>query len=76
VPINRFSHRQIADDLDARIRAGEYKPGTRLPSYSQLAEIYSVSVATVTRALGLLRDRGLIEGVHGVGVFVRERPDA
>jgi DNA-binding GntR family transcriptional regulator len=73
VPIN-LTYRGIADDLAARIRAGEYRPGSKLPSYSEIAELYSVSLSTATRAIGLLRDRGLVEGVVGVGVYVCDLP--
>jgi len=48
-----MSSRQIADDLSARIRSGEYKPGEKLPSLREMAELYSVSVSTIQRALEL-----------------------
>jgi GntR family transcriptional regulator len=67
-----MSYRQIADDLEARIRAGEYPPGAELPSYAELAKLYSVSRATATRAYGLLHDRGLVVGSPGRGVYVAE----
>lgn len=38
-----LTYAQIADDLVDRIARGEYPPGTRLPSYTQLAELYDVS---------------------------------
>ncbi|MGW4467441.1 GntR family transcriptional regulator [Micromonospora sp. NPDC004704] len=65
-----LSSRGIADDLDARIRAGEYPPGSKLPSLRELADLYSVSVSTVQRALELIKDRRLIEGSQGRGVYV------
>lgn len=67
-----LDYRGIADDLAARIAAGEYQPGQPIPSYSQLAEMYSVSVSTAQRAVALLRDRGAVVGAQGRGVFVRE----
>jgi len=67
-----LSYREIADDLAARIGLGEYPRGMALPSYKQLSDIYGVSVATVARAIGLLRDRGLVYGEPGRGVFVAE----
>jgi GntR family transcriptional regulator len=68
-----LTYREIADDLTARIRAGEagYKPGDQLLSLTRLAALYSVSVSTASRAMGLLHDRGLVESVVGRGVFVR-----
>lgn len=67
-----MSSRQIADDLSDRIRRREYRPGSRLPSLRELAELYSVSVSTIQRALELTRDRGLTVGRAGSGVYVAE----
>lgn len=67
-----MSSRQIADDLTARIRSGEYPPGSKLPSLRELADLYSVSVSTIQRALELTRDRGLTVGRAGAGVYVVE----
>lgn len=68
-----MSSRQIADDLTERIRAGEYPPGSRLPTLRELAELYSVSVSSIQRAQELVKDRGLIVGSTGRGVYVAER---
>jgi GntR family transcriptional regulator len=68
-----LDYRGIADDIAARIAAGEYPPGSRIPSYSQLAKLYSVSISTAQRAVIVLRERGLVVGAQGRGVFVRER---
>jgi GntR family transcriptional regulator len=67
-----MSYRAIADDLAERIKAGEYAPGSAIPSYAELADIYSVSVSTAARAVSLLRDRGVVVGSPGRGVFVPE----
>jgi GntR family transcriptional regulator len=67
-----LTYRQIADDIAERIRAGEYPPGAQLPSYTELAALYSVHRATAQRAILVLRERGLVVGVQGRGVFVRE----
>ncbi len=67
-----LSYREIADDITDRIRSGEYPPGERIPSYSQLAEIYSVSVSTAQRGVGLLQDRRLVVGAQGRGLFVAD----
>lgn len=67
-----LTFRQIADDMAARIRAGEYPPGAELPSYQKLADVYSVSRATAARAYALLHDRGLVVGEPGRGVYVAD----
>jgi DNA-binding GntR family transcriptional regulator len=73
VPIP-MSYRDIANDLAARIANGEYQPGQQLPSHQELADLYSVSPSTATRAYGLLVDRGIVTGRQGRGVFVPEDP--
>lgn len=70
----KLTYRQIADDITERIARGEYRPGQQLPSYTELAELYSVSVATAARAYGLLRDRGTVDSAAGRGMFVAESP--
>lgn len=69
-----LNFREIADDLAERIESGEYAPGTQLPTYKELAELYSVSYATAQRAVGTLRDRGVVRGHQGRGVFVEDGP--
>jgi GntR family transcriptional regulator len=67
VPAVPMSHAQIADDLAARIAAGEYRPGDRLP---RTAELYSCSTSTAYRAVSLLRFKGIVVGMQGKGVYV------
>jgi GntR family transcriptional regulator len=61
---------QLAGLLRDRIKAGEVGP--RVPSIMELADVTGLSAATVKRALGLLRDEGLIYAVPGRGTFVRK----
>jgi len=61
---------RVADDIEARIRSGELPPGTRLRSERELAGYYQIAYATQRKAMAVLRDRGLIETIHGTGTFV------
>ena len=61
---------QVADHVEARIKAGELAPGARLPAERDLATEYGVAYDTVRRATALLRDRGLIITIVGRGTFV------
>ena len=61
---------QLAGLLRDRIKAGDIGP--RVPSIMELADETGLSAATVKRALGLLRDEGLIYAVPGRGTFVRK----
>ena len=72
MPIPRTGYREVANDLQARIDSGEYPPGTKIPSYAQLAKLYSVGVTTVQRAILVLQERGTLVGVQGRGVYVAE----
>lgn len=65
-----LNYREIADDLAERIESGEYPPESKLPTYEQLAALYSVSRATAHRAIMLLQDRGVVRGEQGRGNFV------
>ncbi|MEV7268391.1 winged helix-turn-helix domain-containing protein [Micromonospora aurantiaca] len=76
MPPCRLTYEQIADDLAARILAGEYPPHTPLPSLRELATLYSVSVPTIQKAHIVLRTRGLTYGVPGAGVFAEDRPES
>lgn len=72
-PAQQSGWARIAEDLSARIRAGEYPPGSKLPALHELAYQYSVSVATVQRSIGATKARGLVVGLPGRGVFVTQR---
>lgn len=64
--------RQVADDLRRRIETGEFPGGSPLPSLSALEDQYKVSRTTARKAIGALRDAGLVESVRGWGTFVRQ----
>lgn len=72
VPPKQLTYAEIAADLRQRIADGEYPPGSELPSYRELAKLYSCSVSTITRALSLLRHDGIAVGEQGRGVFVAD----
>jgi GntR family transcriptional regulator len=61
---------QLANDLARRIDTGELTG--RLSAERDLASEYGVAYGTVRRAMEVLRERGLVESVHGRGTFVRE----
>lgn len=61
----------IADAIDEAVRTGALRPGERLPPQRALAAELGVDLTTVTRAYGLARDHGLIEGAGRLGSYVR-----
>lgn len=63
-------YREIAADLERKIKVGELIPGARLPSDAELGQIYKASRNTVREAVRLLVNRGLAEKPSGRGAFV------
>jgi len=78
VPAIPMSSVQIYEDLRARIIAREagYQPGDRLPSQAELADLYSVHRATISRAMLLLAHDGLVRGRGGAGTIVLDRGES
>ncbi|MER7738905.1 winged helix-turn-helix domain-containing protein [Streptomyces sp. NPDC096538] len=62
--------------LAARIRAGTYPPGTRVPSVVALAEELGISIPTAQKALRQLREDGLTYTVPGLGSYVADRTES
>ena len=74
VPAIPMTGAQVLADLTERIATGEYPPGSKLPSAREIAELYRISISTAQRIFMLLRERGLVVGQQGRGVYVAERP--
>ena len=70
----RPEYLQVATALRDAITAREWPPGTLLPSEPELAARYSVTRATVNRALSVLRTEGLVRPERGRGTTVNELP--
>jgi DNA-binding FadR family transcriptional regulator len=68
----RRLYRQIADQIAALIRRGEYKPGARLPPERDLAKELGVSRPSVREALIALEVEGFVEVRIGSGVYVAD----
>ncbi|MFO7916546.1 MAG: substrate-binding domain-containing protein [Anaerolineae bacterium] len=66
---------QVADDITAKVEAGQLCPGEKLPSEQALCDLYEVSQITVRRALRELEHMGYVYSRHGVGWFVSEDVD-
>lgn len=63
-------YRMIADQIAARIKAGDFPVGGRLPAERELAEQLQVSRASVREALIALEIEGYVDVRVGTGVFV------
>ena len=63
----------IADDITAKIRTGVLKPGEKLPSIRELCASYKCSETVIRFVMVALKERKLVEGEPGRGVFVLPR---
>lgn len=66
---------QVANALRAAIRTRKFQPGEQLPSLTEISKSYGVSLMTVQKSIGLLRDEGLVISRQGKGSFVRQRTE-
>ncbi len=69
-----YQYERVADAIRAKIRDGTYPAGTQLPTRPMLRQEYGVSDMVINEAMRILRRDGLVEPLHGVGVFVRATP--
>ncbi len=66
------SGEQLYLDLKHRVLRGDYAPNMKLPSVRTLASRHKVGTATVSRVLSQLESEGLVNVLHGKGVFVSQ----
>jgi GntR family transcriptional regulator len=59
---------QLAEIIRRRIESGDI--ATRVPSIKSLGQEYGVSHVSTERALGILKEEGLIYSAIGKGYFV------
>ncbi len=65
---------QVAGKLMQEIGSGRYSAGDKLPGVGELARTYRTTIATMSKALDLLDQQGLILRHAGKGIYVKERP--
>ena len=66
-------YEQVKRDIAARVAAGDWGAGARLPSEHELTAHFGVSRMTVHRALRELSAEGVVSRIQGVGTFAAER---
>lgn len=64
---------QIREILRQKIAEGEYQPGSKIPSETELQKHFGVSRATIRNAIDSLVAAGLMYRRRGMGTFVAER---
>lgn len=63
---------QVEEELTGAIRAGTYLPGQRIPTESELCQIFDVSRTAVREAVKKMSARGIIKVRKGSGAYVSE----
>jgi len=72
--VRRSLRHSLAQELRARIRAGEWRPGERIPSEPELARQETVSRSSMRAAITMLEEEGYVSRRHGSGTYVTHRP--
>lgn len=68
--MNRSMHERIRGNIESAIRAGDLRPGDRLPTEAELMREHGCSRMTVSKALSALVTSGLIDRRKRAGSFV------
>ncbi|RVI69843.1 PLP-dependent aminotransferase family protein [Sinorhizobium meliloti] len=67
---------RIADQIEEAIGNGTLPAGTKLPPQRNLAFDVGVTIGTIGRAYGIVRERGLVSGEVGRGTYVLDHPES
>lgn len=66
------AYKQLYTDLKLSIKDGKYKPGSFLPTETELCEEYQVSRTTVRKAISMLTNEGYLLVTQGRGTQVQD----
>lgn len=64
----------IKNEIVRKIRAGEIKPGMRVPSEREIMEVYGVSNTTARKALHEIELSGFARRIKGKGTYAQSPP--
>lgn len=62
---------QLANILRDQIQSGAIPAGSKLPSESEMVQLYNLSRLTIRDSLAILANEGLVEKQHGKGTFCK-----
>jgi DNA-binding GntR family transcriptional regulator len=66
---------QVVKHVRAAVASGDLQPGERLPAVRDLADAWEVGYSTMTHAMAVLQEEGLLVARAGKGTFVAEPAD-
>lgn len=64
-------HEDVVHQITQRVLSGDIKPGTALPTESELSHQFGVSRTVIREAVRVLVSKGLVTAKHGSGVWVQ-----
>jgi GntR family transcriptional regulator of arabinose operon len=67
-----LKHERLKALISEDLQKGVLKPGDKLPSQNQMAEMYGISPGTVREAIASLVNEGLLYRIQGKGTFVSD----
>ncbi len=68
-------YKQLAGILRARIERGDWEPGRRIASETDLTQQYGLARSTVRRAIAVLVEEGLLFTVPQRGTFRKQHTE-
>jgi len=68
-------YKQVLEQVETMILSGQLIVGELLPSVRHIAGELNVNPMTISKAYGLLEERGFLERLRGKGMAVAERDD-
>lgn len=71
-PLKQKKYKEIYNYVFREIQSGTFRPGSKIPTETELARAFKASRPTVSKALRDLQHRGLIYRIQGSGSFVPE----
>ena len=68
----RSAPEKVVEQILQKVKTGELRPGNRLPSQRELAQIMGVGRSSMREAINALVVMGYLEAIHGKGTFIRK----
>ena len=69
---NQYLNTQIEEYINDLIKSGQLRAGDRLPSLRSIASHFNTSITPVRQATQLFIKKGVLENIHGSGVFLKQ----
>jgi len=67
-------HKEIVAWINEKVQSNDLKIGDRVPSFTQIRKLFSVSRDTAVKAYNELKSKDIITSIHGKGFFIKAAP--